>query len=352
MDTGQATGNTWNTVSYETEEGISISSIPIEIKRRPKDISILKVNISKSDKDSFAEGDIFNFNLSLTQWVGEHDRSYSNAYDVEIFMYYNSQFLTLQSAKNFAKDEFSMSPTFNISKPGLFHMKTDTFWLLNNQHILFELKIKIPSPLFKGDKCNDYIIVEYKYKTNLKSLGGTINYTIGELVPYKCKIVPNSVPIQSSIRLTVPEFSMLYDDVNGNFVFCKKMSSVSLQSSARCYLQKDGTFSWIGLPGIAATVGTDTAKNTLFGIDYKGIVYLKSHNGFSTFMQVEDTEWTSVESQPQIRKAKTATLVSLLPQSASDPWVISKSGNPLWAATKYGLMKMVEGSWKMVARWQ
>lgn len=331
---------------------MSILSTPVEIKRRPKDISILKLNISQSDKDSFADGDIFNFNLSLAQWVGENDGSHANAYDVEVFVYYNSQFLTLQSAKNFAKDDFTSSPISNISKPGLFHMKTDTFWLLNNQHILFDFKFKVPFPYFKGDKCIDYIMVEYKYKTNLKALGGTTNYTIGELAPYKCKTVKNSMQTQSSTRLTVPEFSMLYDDINGNFIFCKKMSSVSLQNTARCYLQKDGEVSWIGLPGMAAIVGTDTATNTLFGIDSKGAAYVKSHGGFSTFMQVEDTEWTSAENQPQIRKAKAASLVSLLPQSASDPWVVSNSGNPLWAATKVGMMKKVGGSWQMVTRWQ
>ena len=308
--------------------------------------------MNKSDQDSFAEGDILNFNLSLVQWVGKNDRSYANAYDVEVFVYYNRQFLTLQSTENLAKDDFTSSPTSNISKPGLFHMKTETLWLLNNQHILFKFKFKVPSPHFKGDKCIDYIMVEYKYKTNRKALNGTTNYTIGELAPYNCKTVPSSVPTRNSIRLTIPEFSMLYDDVNGNFIFCKKMSSVSLQSSARCYLQRDGTVSWMALPGIAAIVGIDTAKNTLFGIDYKGVVYLKSNSGFATFMQIEDTEWTSVQSQSQIRKVKSASLVSLLPQSASDPWIVWISGNPLWAATRFGVMKKIGGSWQMIARWQ
>lgn len=348
MDTGRTTGNTWNTISYEAEEQISISSIPIQIKRRPKDRSILKLNISKSDKELFANGDVLNFNLSLSQWVGVNDRTYSNAYEVDVFVYYDSQFLTLQSTRYIARDEFSLEPTFNATKQGMVHIRTDTFWLLNNQEILFELKFNNPTQILKGDKCNGHVIVDFKYKTNLKDFNGTVNYTSEERVPYKCKIDARAITMPTSIRLTVPEFSMLFDDVNGDFIFCKKRSMVPVRSSASCYLQRNDSVSWIGLPGIAAIVGTDTTKKTFFGIDYKGAAYWKSHNGFSSFMQVEDTEWTSIESQQQIRKAKNANLMGSLPQSVSAPWVLSTGGKSVWAATKDGIMKYTANAWKRV----
>ena len=347
MDTGRTTGNTWNTISYETEEQISISSIPVEIKRRPKDRSILKFNISKSDKDLFANGDILSLNLSLWQWVGVNDRTYSNAYEVDVFVYYDSQFLALQSTKFIARDEFSLEPTFNTTKQGMVHIRTDTFWLLNNQEISLELKFNNPAQILKGDKCNGNVIVDFKYKTNLKKFNGTVNYTIEEFIPYKCKIDARVILMQTSIRLTVPEFSMLYDDTNGDFIFCRKRSLLPLRS-ASCYLQRNDSVSWIGLPGIEAIVGTDTAKKTLFGIDYKGVAYWKSDDDFRSFMQVEDIEWKSVESQEQTRKAKSANLMTSLPQGVSAQWVLPNGSKSIWAATKDGIMKNISNTWKRV----
>ena len=347
MDTGRITGNAWNTITYETEEQISASSIPIEIKRRPKDRSILKLNISKSDKHLLNNGEVLSFNLSFWQWVGENDRTYSNAYEVDVFVYYDSQFLSLQSTRYIARDEFSLEPTFNTTKQGMVHIRTDTFWLLNNQEISFELKLNNPAQILKGDKCNGHVIVDFKYRTNLKNLNGTVNYTIEKLIPYKCNIDARVIPMPTSIRLTVPELSMLYDDINGDFIFCQKRSVLPLRS-ASCYLQRNDSVYWIGLPGIAAIVGTDTTKKTLFGIDYKGAAYWKSHDGYSSFMQVEDIEWTSIESQQQTRKAKSANMMTSLPQGISASWVFSKAGKSVWAATKGGIMKYTSNTWTRV----
>ena len=361
LDAGQNT--VWSTLSYETEDSIVIYSNPVEIRRGANDKSVLDFKIRKPEQTELQNGDTFNFNVSLSHlwhWTGKEKRSLSNMYSLEMLVYYDNQFLTLQSTTAIKKDPFSLTSTRNVTKESRVHIHIGTIWLLNNLHISFMFKFASPAHFFKESSYDGHVIIDFKYKTNLEKFNGTVNYTIGQLVPYKFKIhisSPALVQDQSSdhsdapSRLTVPAFSMVFDDSNEDFMFCMRKISFSMRNATRCYLQKRGSVAWVSVSGIASVFAVDTTKRTVYGLNPGGTSYAKKDPLDLVFLQIEDADWIKIKDEPHVQKAKLAFSIDELPQTVKDPWIIRKGSSGIWAATRRYIFKKHSGIWTKVVQW-
>ena len=277
--------------------------------------------------------------------------SYANAYKLDLFIYYDTRFLSLALSKNIEQDRFSINATSNTTTPGLIHFHTDVLWLLNNHFIQLDFKFNSPDQIFK-DRCQGDIIVDFKYETNLAKFNGKVNTSLGRLIPYKCNIEKARNIEASAGRITVPGFSFVYDEVNNDVYVCKLKAKLSHRNYPACYMQKSGLISWLALPYTASIVGIDTSKKTVYGLTSDGKAYLKSMNDLTSFTQIADRDWTSIQDQPHVRKAKTARDVTSLPDSPITDWIFpSSSANKLWTITSKGIKKKLEGTWKTVFMW-
>ena len=241
-----------------------------------------------------------------------------------------------------------MPPSSNTTKQGLIHFHTDTLRLLNNQHLSINLKINNPNTILKGDKCKGAFLIDFKYLNNLQQFNGTVNATKSKITSYQCKIDQWKDISLKSLRLDLPQLSMLYDDVNGEFIFCIQRASFATRNGPFCYRQKQESDEWYGISEIAVVLGIETTTRILYGIDITGKVYLQASIPFSQFYQIEDSRWKSKEGTSSMRKAITVNDVSALPLNATQEYTISVSGVQLWAATKPGILKRRDGMLKRV----
>ena len=348
IDAKLDSGTVWNVISYETEEELACFIYPMEVKRKSPDRSFLLLHVKQTQKDEFIDGDQIQLNITIRHLVTEHTRSYANAYQLHMFVYHNTKFVTLQSVKNLRLNVLSLSPTRNETKPGRVYMFTENLRLLNNQFVIFDFKFNIPVAILKGAKCAGELLLEFTYRTNLEKFNGIWNQALEKRIPYKCKLQQETVAADAGHRLSLPEFSIAYDDINGDLVVCKRNQAAVLRGFASCYLQDNNNVTWVSLPKMIAVVGIETAERAYYGMEPTGKAYLKSDWKNKLFRQVEDSEWTGIQNQAQVRKAIASSSIMSLPSYPSDAWMIPSTSNQIFTVTKQGVYRKVNGVWKRV----
>eukprot|EP00795_Rhopilema_esculentum_P010304 gene10304-19002_t len=349
LDAELASGERQAVISTESHDGILVFSSPLQIKRLHPDKSILQLNITKQNFQSLTDDSFFNINLSVSHLL---EKSNSNAYGVSLMIYFNSKFLQLKSLAFVNTSRFSLPPSRNTTTPGFIMIQTDTMWQLNRQKFSIILQAKYPKSITRGENCNEDIIIDFAYKNNLAKFNGTVNSTLERNVPFKCKINQSRDIRVKSVRLPSPEFSMVYDDVNQQFFFCYQRKTYMTRTSAVCFSREKNNTFWKTIPYISAVTGMDVEKRVLYGLERVGKSYVKSPYPFALYSQIEDTEWTSAKDQPQMRASLNCLSLSLLPQSASDPYIFKVGGEPVFAATAKGILWRKEDlSWKRIVFW-
>ena len=294
------------------------------------------------------EGESIRLNISLSHLLSKKGGSHSNAYNIDIFFYYDASFIEFQSVTFYEKDQFSLAPTSNKTNQGVIHLHTRTLRLLNNQLLSIHLKLKSPDAVLKIDRCRGAFLIDFKYLNNLHQFSGNVNTTRGKIIPYQFKIDQKKDTSVNSVRYGLPQLSMLYDDVNGEFVFCIQKVSFATRYGPLCYRQMKGGDEWYGINNIAAVLGIEPSARVLYGIDRTGNIYFQASYPFIQFYHIEGSLWKIKESTSAVRKAITVLDVSALPLSASQQYSISVSGIQLWVATKSGIFKRKEGILKQV----
>ena len=337
----------WSISGFQTNEKFIIYAKQYQLKRKQPDKSILEFNVTNLNNkhQQLNNGQSIQLNLSISHLLSQTDGSHSNAYNIDIFIYYDTAFIQLQSIHFVEKDRFSLAPVSNTThNTGLIHFHTNTLWLLNNQHLSVHFKVTIPTTILKGDKCSGELLIDFKYLTNLQQFNGTNNNTLAKVIPYRCKIDQWKDVSLKSVRLQLSQLSMVFDDVNGEFVFCLHKVSFKKRNGPFCYRQIKERDEWIGMSEMAVVLGIDKTSRILYGIDRTGKVYLQSSYPFNQFYQIEDSLWLSKESNPITQKAITVNDVSALSLNPTANYIISDtSGIQVWAATKLGILKRKEG---------
>ena len=334
----------WRIISFQTNEAFIICTKPHQFNRKQADRSILQFNVTNLHNQQLVNGQSIQLNLSISHLLSQTDGSHSNAYNIDIFIYYDTGFIQLQSVDFVEKDKFSLAPSSNTTNKGLIHFHTNTLWLLNTQHLSVRFKVTIPTTILKGDKCSGELLIDFKYLTNLQQFNGTNNNTLAKVIPYRCKIDQWKDVSLKSVRLQLSQLSMVFDDVNGEFVFCLHIFSFKKRNGPFCYRQIKERDEWIGISEMAVVLGIDKTSRMLYGIDRTGKVYLQSSYPFNQFYQIEDSLWLSKESNPTTQKAITVNDLSALSLNPTVNYIISDtSGIQVWAATKLGILKRKEG---------
>ena len=320
-----------------------IISHPMTVNRQNKDQATLQLELN-STANEFSNDGTFLLNVTIFQVGARRELGRANAYSIDLFLYYNSLFLQLISSNVSSLNEFSTEPTRSVIKPGMLHFHNDAMWLLSNQFI--QIKFKISKPAGFAKRYDGEILYEFKYLTNTANLNGKLNTSMGKSYSYEYEVQENG-GIETA-RLSVPVFSMVYDEDNEYFFACKVGGRYSMKNHPYCYWRGDTEATWKGIPCIASVVGIDTTKKILFGIDRMGTGYFRLPFPFSTYGQIEDSEWTSIEIQPRVQRAKTATEISSLPSRLAAPWIYEKSGKQIWGAANNGVFKKGASSWHRV----
>eukprot|EP00795_Rhopilema_esculentum_P010292 gene10292-18990_t len=285
----------------------------------------------------------------LTDWTRKIDNEALIQFGLKGDIYYAFEVDFVGKLKSLAfvnTSRFSLPPSRNTTTPGFIMIQTDTMWLLNRQEFSITLQAKYPKTLSRGENCNEDIIIDFAYKNNLAKFNGTVNSTLERNVPFKCKINQSRDIREKSVRLPSPAFSMIYDEVNQQFFFCYQNKTHTTRDSATCFFTEKQNEFWRQLPYISSLMGVDVEKKTVYGLSRFGISYAISYYPYSVFDQMEDSEWTQVKDQGQIRKALKAASVDLLPELPESSWIIDDSGQAIWAATKRGISKKLDGVWK------
>ena len=330
----------------EKNDQISILSYPQNFKRHPKDKSILNLKITEIDQRELINGEKFQIDVSLKHVIY---KSFANAYNINIFIYYDSNFLDLMSLQfKDSEDGFNVLPSRNITSQGMIHINTDELRLLNNHFASVEFKMAVPKAVVKGEKCNGVLLVDFTYKDNLNRFNGKVHSTINKFIPYQCKIENEKDISLKSVRLNVPQLSMLYDDVNKEFFFCFRRTKYATRNAPNCYRQMNDGNIWHEIQHIASLKGIDVVRRELFGVGRLGTAYSWSFHPFDQGFQIEDSYWENAESNSNVRKSVVINNVSLLSLNPSEGEIISTSGRQLWAATKSGLWKKPDNEWKRV----
>ena len=330
----------------EKNNQVSIISYPQNFQRSSKDKSSLNLTITELARSELVNGEIFNVNLSLSHI---RHKSYANAYNIEMFIYFDSNFLNFQSIQ-FENNPtlLKILPTKNVTKPGLIHIHTDELWLPTSHLAIIKFKVTIPKGIMKGDQCEGAFVVDFKYVDNLKEFNGTLQNTTNKRIPYKCKIDQWVDISLTPSRLSTPQFSMLYDDVNGEFFFCFQRTKYATRNSPLCYRQTNDSKVWHAIAHIVSLKGVDVAARELFGTGRQGAAYFLSFHPYDGGFAIEDTHWTAAEGRSSLRKSVKVQEISSLPSNPTNEMIIATSGVQLWAATKSGIMKKSGDTWNTV----
>ena len=310
----------------------------------------LIVNASITKKEVFSKGDRIIMNVSISQKA----KVEANAYNFQLNIYYNKQFLRLISSTADQGKEFSILPSRNISRIGMLHFQTDLFALFSRQAIQIEFEVEDPDEIITRKEKLENILLDYVYHSNLAKFNGQIMIDFGQRLAYK-QAFRKSLPVDEKKavkpRLSVPAISIIHDSIKSRLFICVYKQHKSAQNSPTCYYTQGSEIAWQPIPNVAAVLGIDVSKSILFGIDIKGIAYVQASSPFLTFKQIIDEEWISVASQPLVIAAKTANVVTSFPLDPSTPWIFSASGKEVWALTKQGLMKNGDKGWTRVLSW-
>ena len=348
IDSQVKSGPVWNTYTYETANSIVAYARPIEIKRGSPDHAVILFNANKVTKNPVELGDQILVDTSLIPWVGGTDRSSANAFQLETFIYYDSQFLTLQSMNALDLTNVSLYPSYNTSKAGFIHLKNDVFGPFNKQFVQLMFQFTVPQHVLKWQNCAGQILFDFKYRTNSAAFNGTWNKTLAKVIDYKCKIKSYKKTSITAVRLSVAKYSVTYDDVNTELVVCQRRMFKESAHLPSCYSQGKNNITWVGLPGIASVVGFDTAKGHLYGIDLFGKGYMRSTHLSGVFAQIDDSEWTSIRDLSNVRKAKETSDIVSLPNEVSSQWLLPTSSDAVISITKRGVQRKIDGAWKRI----
>eukprot|EP00795_Rhopilema_esculentum_P002307 gene2307-17933_t len=346
LDAKLPTGSRQFVVSLESNESTVLYVTDIHVQRQEPDQSSLQLNVTYEDTNTFVDKSYMNMNFSVSHLAGG---SHSKAYRVIIMMYYNAQFLQLNSFDFLNTERFDLPPSVNETKPGSVMIQTDTLGLSNTQHFSIVFQVNNPNSIKRGENCAGNIIFDFTYENNLKTFNGAVNSTLNKLMPYKCEIDKTKDIRWQSARLPSPEFSIVYDEMNQHLVFCYQKKTYMTRNFAFCFSHDKSTSSWKSIPNISAVMAVDVEKRILYGVERLGKSYIISNYPYTVFNQIEDSEWAAVKDQPQLRRSKTANSVDLLPSHAGSFWTISASGQQIWMATNSGLHKHTDVGWKRVA---
>ena len=329
-------------MSFETNEQISMVSIPEQFQKATKDHS-LNLNLTDFNGEAFVNGQFIQLNVSLSYFMPGFCGSYSAAHDIDVFIYYDSSFLELQSVLLIGQDRHTLAPSSNTTKQGLIQFHTDVFGLFNNQLVTVALKMKTPTKLLKGEQCSGAFIVDFRY---LSELNGTVDSALGRILSYKCKIDQWKDISLKSTHIDIPQFSMIYNDLSGDFFFCLRRTKYSSRNSPICYTQKEPSMSWHALPTIAAVLSVDVTAKVLYGLDRVG-VYVRASDPFEEFHQIEDGEWAKVERKSSLRRSVKVHHLSSLPVQPKSSMTLSASGNEVWTATRSGVFRKTGRVWEL-----
>lgn len=323
-------------------------SRPIEIKRQSPDRASIIFKVSETTKEWFQTGDQLLLNTSLMPWLGSSDRSSANAYQLEMRIYYDSQFLELISMNALAAAvNASLPPSYNDSRPGYINLKNDIFGPVNAQVVHFVFRFTIPQHILKGSKCQGDIIFEFKYRTNALKFNGKWNVTLGKILNFKCKV--SNLPKSLSVgRLAVPLYSVVYDDTRNFLVVCKKRIFEESAHRLSCYLQNPDNVTWVGLPNIGSVLGFDTENSHLYGTDLRGISYMQSRGSFFQFSHIDDGMWQSISGVSRFRISKKTNSLQSLPVAPGATWRLPTTGEAYIAMTRMGVYRKIRGIWKRV----
>ena len=347
IDSQVQSGHIWYTYTYESPNGIIVLSSPITLQRRSPDEAIMIFDVSKGNTQVLRNGDQLLLNVSLTPWIGDKDRSSTNAFQLGTYIYYDAQFFSLLSMHAVNLANGSLPPSQNTSKTGFIHLENEEFGPLNKQLVTVNFQFIIPQHFLKADKCAGQILIEFKYRTNSPKFNGKWNTTLEKSIDYKCKINRKDTDLTSG-PLQLPAYSVAYDEINNDLVVCKSRQTSESAHLPSCYMQKNSNSVWVSLPKIAALVGIDTTKRHLYGIDIMGKGYWRSTQPFTEFNQVDDNEWLNIRDQSHVRRAKETSSINNLPSQPTTSWNLPSSGDASIALTKRGVHRMMDGNWKRV----
>ena len=336
------------TITFQTNQTTTLYAVPQRFIRKQPDQSILQFNVTNFHQQQFTNGESIQLNISLSHFLSHTDGSHSSAYNIDIFIYYDIGFIQFQSVTFIERDQFSLAPSTKKTRNGLIYLHTDTLSLLNNQHFSIHMKAKSPKKVLKGENCNGIFLIDIKYLTNLQDFNGTVNSTLARTLQYRCKINQWKDTSLISARLDLPQLSMLYDDVNGEFFFCFQRVSFATRNGPFCYRQTNERDEWHTISQLAVVVGIQTTSRILYGIQRTGKAYLQTSYPFSQFYQMEDSVWKGNEGNSAMRKSITVNDVSTLSWNPSVQHTISLSGVQQWAATKSGIWKRKGGALRKV----
>ncbi len=348
MDAKRESGmSVWNVYTFEAEDQSLIISRSVKIKRKTKDESQLLLNIT-NETHTNPHGHEVNFNISVTH---SEISSSANAYQVMIFVYYDTSQLTLTSHNSIKKDNQTINPTRNIASPGIIEVYTDTLWLSNKHFISFKFSVN-KNQILKNQSVEGVVITDFAYMNNLLNFKGKAKAVLHQHIPYKFDIPEKHKMLpKRPQRIPVPGFSMLYDKQSKNIYICKPRTKYSERNLPFCLMYNYNSNAWREIPYIAAVAGIDTNTGMLFGIDRNGNGYVSLSKDLKTVTHVDDNEWTSIQSQSHVRKAKTAPDVQSLPEVRSSLWKFPSSGYRRWAATRKGISKYGWSVWSLKLCW-
>ena len=335
-------------MSFEAAENIVIICMPKQFQLHPRDQSILQLNFTDFGPAEYVNGQSIQLNFSLGHRVihGECKRRPS-AYDVDLFLYYDSGFIDFQSLKFTERNHYSPSPLSSSTRQGLLHVHMDKLDYYNGLNFVVDLMMKAPKGLLKGSRCTGSIVVDFRYLTNLLQLNGTLNYTTGKMLTYKYRISRwknNTVKLG---QLNTYQFSMVNNNVSESFFFCVRKALDLTKFLPMCYCQETGSSTWIGITSLVVVLGVDLKPNILYGLN-KDKIHVQSSFPFAEAFQIENSEWVKVQRKRSFHKAFVIHDVSLLPlKPESRLSLTTASGREMWAATQLGIFKKSGGNWHL-----
>lgn len=309
-------------------------------------LELIVMTSNKSQGFPYKNGDSLSLDIAIGHPMYGPEGSKADAYNAELFIFYDAQQLTLTKYGTVMQNPRSLPANQQVNRNGLVYFQTGRFPFLRNQRFNVSFEVNIATYIGKISRLEGVIIVEFIFNTNRREFGGRGRALPKRYVTYDCEVDENLDKRERNERLNVPNLSVLYNDVTNSIFFCVKKEIFSQRHVPRCYWTKDGDLAWTRIPYIASLIGIDAVDSTLYGIDPNGNGYAKLSRGYTTFSMVDDVIWTSIENEPRVRKAETSDSLGSLPSYPSGRWVFSAAGTEKWAATQNGLLQKTELGWE------
>lgn len=346
MDSQNQNGNVSTVFSLETNESMVVVVKQSEFRRHSHDQSHLNVTIIDLGAGArLSEGALARVTVSLQHFLYGTEESNSNAYDIEIYFYYDRNFLQFESMDSDQRGDLAIPPTSNTSEIGLIRFRTEALTLYNTQIVSLNFSMKQLKGIMKGDKCATAVFLDLKYMNNSRKFQGAPVKGPTKKAEFKCEVKQ-----EKEMRKT-SKFSMVLDNINGDFFFCAPKKQYLKRMSPNCYMQPYNSKAWKGIGGIVNILGVDTTQKILYGVDHTGRVILRGQHPYDQFYQTDDHIWATSESQVGTKKAIKVQKTDDLPSTPTEAMTLSFNAIELWVGTKSGIMKKNAGGlWKKVVQ--